>query len=64
MAVGWIDYSKAYDMTPHPWVRAVLRAIKAPKVVQRGLRKLMKACLQIPVEGGITHREVKVIVSG
>ena len=37
----WVDCSKAYDMTPHPWIKEMLKAIRAPKVVRRGLRKVM-----------------------
>lgn len=32
LSVAWIDYQKAYDRTPHPWIRDMLKAIKAPKL--------------------------------
>ena len=59
--MGWVDYKKAYDMTPHPWIREILRAIRAPKVVRRALKKVVpawKTWLQIPVEGGTVRKEV------
>ena len=28
LAVGWIDYRKAYDMVPHSWIREVLVSLK------------------------------------
>ena len=28
LAVGWIDYRKAYDMVPHSWIREVLTSLK------------------------------------
>ncbi len=34
LSVGWVDYRKAYDKVPHPWIGKVLKAIKAPKKVR------------------------------
>jgi hypothetical protein len=34
LSVAWIDYRKAFDMVPHTWLRKVLKAINAPKVVR------------------------------
>jgi hypothetical protein len=39
--VAWIDYRKAYDMVPHRWLRKVLRAIRAPKMVSRMVSELI-----------------------
>ncbi len=41
LSVGWIDYQKAFDMTPHLWIKDLLKAARAPKLVRRALRKLM-----------------------
>ncbi len=41
LSVAWIDYQKAYDRTPHPWIRDMLKAIKAPKLVRRAIGKII-----------------------
>jgi hypothetical protein len=28
MAMGWIDYRKAYDMAPHSWIKEMLGIVK------------------------------------
>ena len=55
LSVAWIDYAKAYDMTPHRWIKDMLKAIRAPKVVNCGLRKIMpkwRTCIELPGEEG------------
>lgn len=41
LSVAWIDFRKAYDMTPHRWIEDMLEAIEAPEIVQRALTKLI-----------------------
>ena len=41
LAVAWIDYRKAYDMTPHRWIKSALKAIQAPVLIQRAIRRLI-----------------------
>ena len=31
MAVGWIDFQKAYDMVPHNLIQEVLKTVKVPR---------------------------------
>ena len=42
LSVAWIDFKKAFDMVPHPWVRDMLRAVRAPRLVRRTIKRLMK----------------------
>ncbi len=41
LSVAWIDYRKAFDMVPHAWIDAMLKAIRAPKEVRRTVRGLI-----------------------
>ena len=41
LAVAWIDYQKAYDLIPHRWIKKMLKSIRAPKPVRRGVRALI-----------------------
>ncbi len=25
LSIGWVDYKKAFDMVPHPWLKCVLK---------------------------------------
>ena len=62
LSVGWVDYQKAYDRTPHPWVREVLKAVRAPKLVRRCLGKvipLWRTHLEIPVGESTRRAEVQ-----
>ncbi len=34
-SMGWVDYKKAFDMVPHPWLKQMLKAIRAPREVRR-----------------------------
>ncbi len=31
LSVAWVDYRKAFDLVPHEWIMAVMKAIRAPK---------------------------------
>ena len=35
LSVSWVDYQKVYNRTPHPWIREILKVIRAPKLVRR-----------------------------
>ena len=35
LAMGWIDYKKAYDMIPHSWIKHVLKEMKVAKNMRR-----------------------------
>ncbi len=41
LSIGWVDYQKAYDLVPHPWITRVLKAIRAPKEVRKAVERLM-----------------------
>ncbi len=41
LSVGWIDYQKAFDSVPHQWLRQVLRAIRAPRMVRRAVKMVI-----------------------
>ncbi len=51
----WVDFQKAYDRVPHLWVKVMLQAIRAPRVVQKGLASVMARWIELPSDGG-THR--------
>ena len=62
LSVGWVDYQKAYDRTPHPWIREVLKAVRAPKLVRRCLGKVIphwRTQLEIPIGEGTRRAEVQ-----
>ncbi len=40
LSIGWVDYQKAYDLVPHPWITRVLKAIRAPREVRRAVERL------------------------
>lgn len=42
LAVAWVDYAKAYDNVPHPWIKRMLKCLKAPRVVRKAIRRLMR----------------------
>ena len=42
LAMGWIDYKKAYDMVPHSWILEMLGMVKVAGNVERLLRNSMK----------------------
>ena len=39
--MAWVDYRKAFDLVPHEWIMAVMKAIRAPKEVWRTLKSLI-----------------------
>ncbi len=41
LSVAWIDYKKAFDMTPHAWIRDLLKAMRAPHIVRSALAGLI-----------------------
>ncbi len=41
LSVAWVDYRKAFDLVPHKWIMAVMKAIRAPKEVRRTLKSLI-----------------------
>ena len=42
LSVASIDYRKAYDVVLHKWLRVMLKAVRAPAIVQRAVMKVMK----------------------
>ena len=42
LAMGWIDYRKAYDMIPHSWIKHVLKEMKIAKNIRRLIEKSME----------------------
>ena len=62
LSVAWIDFSKAYDMTPHSWIRACLKTIKAPKLVRKTLAKLiLKWHTKLEVQGETGKLRIPVV---
>ncbi len=41
LAMGWVDYQKAYDRVPHKWLRGVLKSVRAPRMVRRAVDALI-----------------------
>jgi len=41
LSVAWVDYQKAFDRVPHQWIDALLRSIKAPKIIKKCLRRII-----------------------
>lgn len=41
LSMAWVDYRKAFDMVPHRWIRDMLKAVRAPKCVQRTIKSLI-----------------------
>ena len=35
LAIGWIDYRKAYDMVPHSWIVEMLKLVKVADTMKR-----------------------------
>ncbi len=63
LSVAWVDYRKAYDLVPHRWVNAVLRAIRAPKPIRALVREAMRQWatdLCIWTEEGPRHTPIAV----
>ena len=42
LAVGWVDYRKAYDMVPHSWILECLKSLGISDNIQLFLEKTMK----------------------
>ena len=42
LAMGWIDYRKAYDMIPHSWIKRVLKEMKIAENIRRLMEKSME----------------------
>jgi len=42
LAMGWIDYKKAYDMIPHSWILECLELFGAAQYVKTLLEKFHK----------------------
>ena len=40
--VAWVDYRKAYDLVPHRWVTAMLRAVWVPKPIMALMKQVIK----------------------
>ena len=42
LAMGWIDYQKAYDLIPHSWIMETMRMVGVAEGVRNMLRSSMK----------------------
>ena len=43
IAMGWLDYKKAYDMVPHPWILECLKLFGAAENIRSLLENSMKS---------------------
>ena len=43
IAMGWIDYKKAYDMVPHSWILECLKLFGAAENIRSVLENSMKS---------------------
>ena len=60
LAMGWIDYKKAYDMVPHSWIRKCMEMFGVAGNMQRFLSKSMDYWQTDLRSGGINLGNVKV----
>ena len=43
LSMAWIDYKKAYDMVPHPWIIDCLETVRLNEKIRRLLAESMKS---------------------
>ena len=60
LAVGWIDYRKAYDMVPHSWIKEVLMSLRIADNVTQFLIKSMEGWSTMLTSNGETLGEVNI----
>ena len=60
LAMGWIDYKKAYDMVPHSWIRKCMEMFGVAGNMQRFLSKSMDYWQTDLRSGGINLGNVKI----
>lgn len=58
LAMGWIDYKKAYDMVPHSWIVEMLEMVKVADNVKRLLCGSMKDWKTVLTSNGEVLGEV------
>ena len=61
LSVAWIDYKKAFDMTPHVWLTRMLKSIRPPTAVRKAIIALIphwKTTLTIATVGGTASFQV------
>jgi hypothetical protein len=61
LAMGWIDYKKAYDMIPHSWIIHVLKEMK----IARNIRRLIEQSManwntRLETQGGGTLGNIEI----
>ena len=60
LAMGWIDYKKAYDMVPHSWIRKCTEMFGVAGNMQRFLSKSMDSWQTDLRSGGVKLGNVKI----
>ena len=60
LAMGWIDYKKAFDMVPHTWIKKCLEIFKIADNIKNTLKNSMKNWQTELTSGGVSLGEVKV----
>ncbi len=56
LSMGWVDYKKAFDMVPHPWLKQVLKAIRTPREVRKPIGRLIplwKTIITVSTDEGL-----------
>lgn len=43
LALGWIDYKKAYDVIPHPWILECLGLVGTAQIIENLLANSMNS---------------------
>ena len=62
MSVARIDFAKAYDVVPYPWVLRLLKVVRAPRIVRRAMKKVLRQWqtdLEVKAGGGVVRILVK-----
>ena len=60
LAVGWIEYRKAYDMVPHSWIKEVLMSLRIADNVTQFLIKSMEGWSTTLTSNGESLGEVNI----
>ena len=60
LAMGLIDYKKAFDMVPHAWIRKCMEMFGMAGNMQRFLSKIMDSWQTDLMSGGVNLGNVKI----
>lgn len=61
LAMGWIDYKKAYDMIPHSWIKHILKEMKIAKNIRRLIEQSMENWnTRLETQGGNTLGSINI----